>query len=59
MMFDYHVPEFDILAVKSEISFGPKVPNFSAEDALIFLAQYISSDFAFAVRLLARFNSTP
>jgi len=38
---------------------GPEVPYLSAIGALIYLANYTRPDIAFAIDLLARYNSTP
>ena len=44
---------------ENEELFGPEVPYLSAIGALMYLANYIRSNFTFSVNLLARYNLAP
>ena len=54
VMKDHFRPQED-----GEETLGPKVPYLSAIGALMYLANYTQLDIAFAINLLARYNSTP
>ena len=54
VMKDHFRPQED-----DEEILGPKVPYLSAIGALMYLANYTQLDIAFAINLLARYNSTP